>query len=84
MDLKNRRASRFRTQIDPMIAGKPRNAFDMSDFPGGVFELTPIGMYVKVTVRVPGNAPREEEHIVPYANIQSVKLYPVGKEENDK
>lgn len=81
MDIKSRRVARFRTQIDPMIGEKPRNAFDMREFKDAIFEITPIGVYVKMVVHVPGNAPREEEHIVPYANVQSIKLAPL---ENDK
>lgn len=79
MELKNRKISRFRTHLDPQIGPKPRQAFDMREM-GFEAELTPIGVYIKVKRTEPGKGTTEEEHVVPYANVQSIKLIPVEKE----
>lgn len=80
-DLKGRKVVQFRTHIDPMIGPKPRNAFDLREITNGYFELTPVGVYVKLTNNLPGGVVSIFEHIVPYANVQSIKL---GPAENDK
>lgn len=76
-DLKGRKISMFRCHLDPSIGPKPKNAFTKKDMPNAYFELTPIGVYVKIIYQVPGNALQESEHLVPYANVQSIKLEPV-------
>lgn len=80
MELKNRIANRFRCHIDPQI-GRPKNAFCKTDpeLKDAHFELTPIGVYVRLKVRQDGTTWREEEHIVPYANIQYIRLNPLDK-----
>lgn len=75
MELKNRKVKMFRAHYDPGIGPMPKNAFMLSDptmkMEG---ELTPVGVYVKVlsTGRM---------HLVPFANIQSVELFPEEIEE---
>lgn len=74
-DLKGRKVSVFRCHIDPVVGGSSKNAFALKDFPGGLFELTPIGVYVKIIRKVPGNLKSETfEHVIPYANVQSIQL----------
>lgn len=80
MNLHGRKIQRFRCTVDPMIPPRPRNAFDngpKGDHRGWEFEMTPAGVYVKAFVTLPGQrAPHAEEHVVPYSNIQSLKLAP--------
>lgn len=71
MNLNTRKIKRFRCTIDPGIPPSPRNAFDVeSDLLEA--ELTPAGVYVKTC------APRFAGHefLIPYGNIQAIKLYP--------
>ena len=79
-NLKNRSVTRFRTQIDPMIGSRPMNAFDKKMFPDWEMELTPAGVYVKAFSGSPTGQRKMEEHIVPFANIQSIKLAEEDKE----
>ena len=76
--LSGRGVARFRTHIEPGIGPKPRNAFDMREQMFDA-ELTPIGIYVKMTRTEPGKGQSVEEHVVPYSNIQSIKLVPLDK-----
>lgn len=61
----------FRCQIDPMIGGFPRNAFKPKDLGMEARLLLPVGIWVKTpkTRNHDGG-----EHIVPFANIQSIEL----------
>lgn len=78
-DLKGRKVSQFRCHIDPMMGGRPKNSFDRREFPNAEFELMPFGVYVKITMKQgPRNLPFDYEGIVPFANIQSITLYPAG------
>lgn len=79
MDLKNRKVFSFRAHIDPMIGPKPRNSFDRRELKNWEFELTPAGVYVKTVFQTPGKPDQESEHIVPFTNIQSIKLMPLEK-----
>jgi hypothetical protein len=81
MDLKNRKVASFRAHLDPMIGPKPRNSFDRRELPNWELELTPIGICVTARIQVPGAAVQVSEHVVPYANIQSIKLMPEEQEE---
>jgi hypothetical protein len=85
MDIKNRVVQQCRFHYDPSIGGKPKQAFNLKDMgEGAVMELTPIGIYMKVWVGGPG-AKVMQEHLVPYANTQSIMLAPeVEKEEKKK
>lgn len=75
ININGRKVQRIRCAIDPVIGPRPRNAFDLKDNAGWEMELTPGGVYVKAIVTVPGNPrPLVEEHLIPYANIQSIKL----------
>jgi hypothetical protein len=80
-ELKGRRVEMFRCHLDPAIGPKARNAFSKHEYPGWEFELTPIGVYVKTEHKVPGQPTTIGEHLVPYANIQSIKLFAKTKEE---
>jgi hypothetical protein len=80
MELKNRKVASFRAHLDPAIGPKPRNSFDVRELKNWDFEMTPIGIYVKARFQAPGGGTQEQEHIVPFANIQSIKLAP--KEED--
>lgn len=73
-ELKGRKVAGFRTHIDPMIGPKPKNSFDKREMTNAEFELTPIGVYVRVVTHVPGGQHKLMEHIVPYANVQSIRL----------
>lgn len=74
MDIKNRTVAQCRFHYDPMIGGKPKQAFALKEMgPGAHMELTPIGVYVKLWVGV-GNDKTMQEHVVPYANTQSIML----------
>lgn len=79
-DLKGRKVEMFRCHLDPAIGPKARNAFSKKEYPDWIFELTPIGIYVRAIMKVPNSPAQEQEHIVPYANVQSIKLVP---KEND-
>lgn len=73
----------FRCHIDPCIPPKPRNAFHIKEFQGSTFELTPGGVYVKIKLNVPGNVEQWSEHLVPFANLQSVKFLPLDPKEKE-
>lgn len=63
----NRKVKMFRCQIDPMVGPIPRNAFTPEQM-GMEAELRlPVGVWVKVLAT-------KREHIVPFANIQSIEL----------
>lgn len=47
----------------------PKNAIHAADMKLEACELTPIGIYVRTN--------KGEEHVVPYANAQSIKLKPL-------
>lgn len=80
-DLRGRKVDMFRCHLDPAIGPKPMNAFTRKAFPHAAFELTPIGIHVHLTITKPGtNEIVIEEHIVPYANVQSIKLVQPDKE----
>jgi hypothetical protein len=83
-ELKNRKITQFRCHIDPMIPPKPRNAFNRVDFPNSEFELTPAGVYVHLIYQTPGSNVTEQEHLIPFANIQSILLEPLPKDEKTK
>lgn len=57
----------FRAHYDPMIGPMPRNAFKVGEIGMTANLLMPIGVWVKVTKT-------GREHIVPFANIQSIEL----------
>lgn len=75
MELKNRKVSRFRAQIDPSIGPTPKNAFDKKSM-GFEAELTPAGVYICMTHKVPGQPDTKTEHVVPFANVLSITLEP--------
>lgn len=62
----------FRCQVDPMVGPKPRNAF-MPATMAMEAELTDKGVYVKV---LPHGTFQGTEHLIPFANIQSIGLEP--------
>lgn len=67
--LTGRKCQLFRAQIDPMINAKSKLAHMCTPSDGiDDAELTPVGIYVKTTLG--------QEHLIPYANIQSIKLAP--------
>lgn len=68
----------FRTMYDPSVGPTPRNAFNVQD-PKLRMEayMTPIGVYVKVLTPLIDPLTKESfqpEHLIPFANIQSIKL----------
>lgn len=78
MELKNRKVLQFRTHIDPAIPPVPKNSFSKKELHNWEFEITPIGIYVKAFSKSPGALATDfSEHIVPYANVQSIKLAPL-------
>lgn len=81
-DLKNRKIEMFRCHIDPAVPPKPRNAFHRKEFSKETdFELTPVGVYVRYVATTPGSKTFVSEHLIPFANIQSIKMMPL---EDDK
>lgn len=83
--LNGRRLQMFRTHIDPQIGPTPKLAFSMQDpllqAIGLEVELTTIGIYAKWYDR--RNGDQVHEHIVPFANVQSIKLEPeLSKEDS--
>ena len=81
-NLKDRRVKMFRCHLDPMINGKSQNAFDANDvrFAGWTFELTPVGVFVTGKQVMPGGKEiLPMEHLVPFANIQSIQFFPEVK-----
>lgn len=84
MDLKNRKVICFRTYYDPMVGGKPKQAFHKKELKNWEFELTPIGMYVKaVFPPAPGGVVLTSEYVIPYENIQCVELAPAEEKKTD-
>ncbi len=81
MDITTRKVSLFRTHIDPMIGPVARLAFSMADpllqAIALEVELTPYGIYAKWLDR--RNKDAVHEHLVPFANIQSIKLEPMDE-----
>lgn len=68
INLNGRKVKGFRCHLDPMVGPVPRNAFDMATHAMEA-ELTPAGVYVKVLAT-------GFEHLIPYANVQSIRLQP--------
>jgi len=81
MEIKNRKVASFRAHIDPAIGPKPRNAFDKRELKDWEFEICPIGICVTALFQVPGSPVQVSEHIIPFANIQSIKLEPATTED---
>jgi hypothetical protein len=79
MEVNKRKVLMFRAHYDPMIGPTPKNAFMLSDpnSPIEDAEMTPAGIYVRMKPLKGGQA---VEHVVPYANIQSIKLKPQAQE----
>lgn len=74
-DLKNRKIKMFRCHLDPAIGPRPRNAFSKHECQEWDFELTPVGVYVHARYAVPGGRTMtESEHLVPFANVQSIQF----------
>lgn len=73
MDITNRKIYMFRCHIDPMIGPKPRLAFLTKDLQAQVEIASdsqgPMGVYVKLADGI--------EHLVPFSNIQSIRLDPL-------
>jgi hypothetical protein len=65
MNLKGKKIEFFRCHIDPSIGPMPKHAFHCVNMKLEA-EILPFGIYVKTSTG--------DEHIVPYANIQSIKL----------
>lgn len=84
MNLKNRKIAQFRCNISPMIGPKPKNAYDLRDMPNCEFELTPAGVYVKAVFQTPGGPAQTQEHLIPFANVQSIKFVPEDDATNEK
>lgn len=80
MDIKNRQIFRFRAHYDPSVGNKPRQAFDKKDMPGAVFEMSQVGIYVKLPKTGPGSK-GFHEYIVPFANVVSIMLEPLEEKE---
>lgn len=68
----NREVNTFRTQVDPMVGPKPRNAFVPKQMAMEAY-LIDCGVFVKV---LPHGTFGGSEHIIPFANIQSIRLEP--------
>lgn len=75
MNLAKRRILMFRTYDDPSIGPKPRQAFSMKELPLWHMEMTQIGVYVKWPEISQTGAKKFHEHLVPFANIQTIKFY---------
>jgi hypothetical protein len=75
--LTGRKVNTFRCQVDPMVGPKPRNAFVPSTM-GMEAELMDHGVYVKV---MPYGTFTGSEHLIPFANIQSIRLEPEAESE---
>lgn len=74
MNISKRTVQMFRCYHDPMIGPKPRQAFSMVELPNWYMELTPVGVYVKCPIKDKNNKEVFQEHVVPFANIQSIKF----------
>jgi len=84
MEIKNRQVDLFRCHLDPGIGPKSQQAYMRKSFPGSVMELTPIGVYVRLVTHLPNGKPETSEHIVPYSNVQSIKLTPIPAKASDE
>lgn len=80
MDLLKRKIKMFRCHYDPIIGPTPKNAFKTDDPETCIeeAEITPAGVYVKTK---PNRNKEVTEHLIPYANIQSILLFPEVKVE---
>lgn len=70
MKMVGREVEMFRCHLDPMIGASAKNAFMMKDMKAKAF-VTDMGIHFKFD---PGTPFNESEHLVPYANIQSIRL----------
>lgn len=66
-NLVGRKVLMFRCHIDPMIPPKPANAFCVGQNNIEYAELVPAGVYART-------GKEKLEFVVPYANVQSIKL----------
>ncbi len=85
MELNKRKVKMVRCHYDPMLGPTPRNAFMLTDpnSPIEFAELTPVGIYFKMkSVKDQKADVPNKEHLVPFANIQSIELMPL--EEKDE
>jgi len=82
MELTKRKVLMFRCHLDPGVGPMPKNAFMITDVnsPIEIAELTPAGIYVKMKPVRDAKDGEFVEHLIPYANIQSIKLMPVEKQ----
>jgi hypothetical protein len=78
-ELKGRKVHQFRCHIDPSIGAMPKNAFTNGKDGIADIEIVPMGVYVKYFGGAAGTQKTLFEHIVPYANVQSIKLMPEEK-----
>ena len=82
--LMGRKIAMFRAHYDPMIGPTTKNAFNLMD-PNIKMEgeYTENGIYVKVLIQETNKLTGKKffpEHLVPFANIQSIKLMPIDEE----
>ncbi len=75
MNVSKRKILMFRCIAEPSIGPKPRQAFSKQELSSWDFELTPVGVYVRLPVRI-NNVETFAEHLVPFANIQTIKFAP--------
>lgn len=80
MDLKKRKVEMFRCHLDPAVGPRAKNAFMVGLDGIQDAELTPVGVWVKWVNTSPGNSKNSTEHLVPYANVQSIRLAPEAVE----
>lgn len=83
MELKNRKIDMFRCHIDPAIGARAKNAFKVGNEGILEAELTPIGVWVKWVNQSPGNLGDTSENVVPFSNVQSIKLRPIPKDDKE-
>lgn len=76
MNISKRKIQMFRCYYDPQIGGKSRQAFSKVELPKWDMEMTQIGVYVKWPEIRQGGIVKYHEHLVPFANIQSLKFEP--------
>lgn len=78
MEIVGRKVKMFRAHYDPIIGPMPKNAYDLSDpnSPIDLAELTPMGVFIKMKPLREAKNGEFVEHLLPYANIQSIKLFP--------
>lgn len=84
MDIKNRKVKMFRCHLDPAIGARAKNAFMVGQDGVKSAELCPVGVYVEWVNPSPGNSHDVIEHLVPFSNIQSIKLAPAEAVEEIK